>query len=206
MEHCRRVRRRASATVPQAPDAGAIDELRYIRETMERAASFTAVPGWGIVAMGATALVTAALAANQTDVQYWAYLWLGEAFLAVLIAGVAMVRKARRIRAGLTSQPARKFAYSFVPPMLVGGVMTALLIGRSDPHLLAPAWLMLYGTAVITGGAFSVRTVPVMGVAFLLAGALAAVSPASWANAWLAVGFGGLHVVFGTAIARRHGG
>ena len=67
-------------------------------------------------------------------------------------------------------------------------------------------WLMLYGTAVITGGAFSVSIVPVMGLSFLALGVLEVFAPGSWVNYFMAAGFGGLHLVFGGVIARKHGG
>ena len=73
-------------------------------------------------------------------------------------------------------------------------------------RLIPPTLLLLYGTGIITGGAFSVRIVPVMGMAFLAVGTAALLAPPAWGDAFLAAGFGGLHVVFGTMIARRHGG
>lgn len=191
---------------PVGIDAHAADNLRYIRETMERAASFTAVPGWGGVAIGLTAIAAAILAARQATPQAWLATWLGEALLAVAIATVAALRKARAARMPLLSGPGRKFALSFLPPLLVGALLTAVLFRVGYLAVLPGMWLLLYGTAVVTGGAFSVRVVPVMGLCFMGAGAAALFAPAAWGNWFLAAGFGGLQIVFGLVIARKYGG
>ncbi|HKS05542.1 MAG TPA: hypothetical protein VJR92_04440 [Gemmatimonadaceae bacterium] len=184
----------------------AIDNLRFIRNTMEQAGSFTAVPGWGTVAVGLTALPVAWLAALQPTPLLWLLVWLGEAVIALSISGVTMVRKARAINSPLLTGPARRFALSFAPPFAVGALMTFALYFAEQINFIPATWLLLYGAGIVTGGAFSVRIVPVMGLAFLAVGTVALFSPPSWSAWCLAAGFGALHVVFGLLIARRHGG
>lgn len=187
-------------------EAGALENLRFIRETLEQAGSFTAVPGWGGVAMGVVGLLTALAAARSGSAPAWLLCWLAGAALAALVGAAAVAHKARRANLSLSSGPARKFALAFVPPLLVGALLTAALWRAGLIDLLPAVWLLLYGTAVITAGASSVRIVPVMGAAFLLLGAVALLSPPAWANLLLASGFGGLHIVFGFLIARKYGG
>ena len=173
---------------------------------MERAGSFTAVPGWGQVGVGATALVAALLAARQPTPELWLATWLGEAVVALGIGGATMVRKAFAVNDPLLSGPGRRAGLSFLPPMVVGGLLTVALSRAGLWHALPGTWLLLYGTGFVTGGAFSVRIVPVMGVCFMTLGAVALLGPAAWGNWLMAAGFGGLHIVFGTVIARRYGG
>src|SRR5688572_11582984 len=139
--------------------ARAMDNLQFIRETMERAGAFTAVSGWGMVAVGISAFAAAAVAASRDTPTEWLAVWLGEAVLSVLISGWAIGRKARGARMPLLSGPGRKFAMSFVPPIVVGAVLTGVMYQAGLFDALPGLWLMLYGTAVITGGAFSVRIV-----------------------------------------------
>ena len=187
-------------------DARAADHLRYIRETMERAAEFTAVPGWGGVAMGVTALAASLLASRQTTPLAWLTVWLIEAFVAVAIAAPAAATKAHRANSAIFSGPGRKFLLSFAPPIVVGGLLTFALYHAGILAALPGVWLMLYGTAIVTGGAFSVRVVPVMGMCLILLGAAALFTPAGWGDAWMAAGFGLVQICFGWWIARHYGG
>jgi len=190
--------------------AHAIDNLRYIRETMERAGYFTAVPGWGGVAMGITAVVASLIASRQTSPGAWLSVWLIEGVVALTIGILTMWRKAKAAGLPMLSPPMRKFVFSFVPPLLVGAALTMVLWRAGVVAVIPGVWLMLYGTGVVTGGAFSVPIVPVMGACFLVEGALAVFSPPAWSapwnDVWLGVGFGGLHILFGAIIARRYGG
>jgi hypothetical protein len=191
---------------PVALDDRARDNLRFIRETMERAGSFTAVPGWGGIAIGITALGAAAIASRQARPDAWLVTWLVEAAVAVAIAGWTTATKARAAGTSLLTGPARRFAYSFAPPLFVGALLTVLLARIGNPGAIPGVWLLLYGTGVVTGGAFSIRIVPLMGLCFVVLGAVALFSPWSWGNALLAIGFGGIHIIFGAVIARRYGG
>ena len=184
----------------------AIESVRVIRDAMERAGSFTAVPGAGMIAIGATALVAAAIAAATETGGGWLQTWIGEGFVAAAISAFTIVRKARRLALPLASGPARKFALAFLPSLVAGVVLTFALAAHGLGSLLPGTWLLLYGTAMTAAGALSVRIVPVMGVLFMTLGVLAlALSPAN-GNALMAAGFGGLHVVFGVVIARNYGG
>jgi hypothetical protein len=197
---------RATRAEPVSLQTHAMDNLRFIRETMERAGSFTAVPGWGGVAMGVSALAAAGVARSQPTLERWLATWLLEAAFAMALAVFAIRRKASAAKGPLFSAPARRFVLSFAPPFVVGGLLTGVLYRAGLPAAIPGTWLLLYGTGVVTGGAFSVRVVPVMGLCFMFLGAVALFCPLAWGAAFLAAGFGGLHIAFGIVIARRYGG
>jgi len=232
MQPCRRPKRRHSLRTQFAPAAASypisdrtefesesesgaqadpIEQLRYIRRTLDAAGSFTAIPGLGQILIGATALIAAALVRGASlrsvaGARQWLAYWIAEAALAVAIAAITVPWKARRARVPLVSVPARRFVLNFVPPLLAGALLTFVLYRAGDFSTIPALWLLLYGTAMVTGGAFSVRVVPVMGLCFFVLGVAAVFSPPGWMAAYMAAGFGGLHIVFGSIIARRYGG
>src|SRR5260221_4789793 len=195
--------KRTPANDPPDLSIRTMDTLRFIRETMEHAGSFTAVPGWGGVAMGITALLAAALASVQSNHGLWLRVWLAEAVLGAAIGGFTMWRKASRVQTSMLSAPARRFLLAYLPAIVIGAVLTAALEHTDAAALMPAVWLMCYGGAAITGGALSVPAVPIMGVGFVIAGLLPVLAPVGWSDALLAAGFGGLHTLFRPLVPRR---
>ena len=191
---------------PPALHERAMDNLRYIRETMERATAFTGISGWGEVAIGVTAIVASVIASRQAIVSMWLAVWVVEGTISLLIAGWSMDRKARAVQMPLVSGPGRKAVFSLSPPIIAGGLLTIVLYRAGLTNAIPGVWLLLYGTGVITGGMFSVGVVPIMGLCFMALGAVALFAPPELTNWFMAAGFGGLHIVFGVIIARKYGG
>ena len=191
---------------PPALHDRAIDNLSFIRQAMERAGSFTAVSGAGIIAIGLIGFISALNASLQTDANAWLAVWLIAAAAAVVIELALTARKAERLGLPIDSGPGRKFALAFTPTLMAGAILTVALTPAAPRDLLVGTWLLLYGAGVTAGGALSVPVVPVMGVCFMLAGVVALMLPPELANWMMLAGFGGLHVVFGYVIVRRYGG
>lgn len=202
------VNRKIPGVRPQALHEHALDNLRYIRETMERAGSFTTIPGWGGVAIGVTAVIACAAAQRfaSFEPRMWVRVWLAEALIASAIALLTMWRKGRRASVDFASAPARRFFVSYFAPIAGAALLTVVLI-RAELVLALPAlWLLMYGASFVSSGAFSIRVIPVMGVCFMILGVAAAFVPLAVGNILMGAGFGALHLIFGFIIARSYGG
>lgn len=204
-------------TPPPALSDRALDNLRFIRETMERAGTFTAISGRGITVTGIVALFATLAAGTRLDSPRWLVVWMAAALIAFSAAATLTVTKARASNANVTGALARKLALAFFPSLVAGAVLTAVALRAGWYSALPGMWLMMYGAAVMAGGAMSVPVVPVMGAMFMACGAVALAAPlvfVGWPpehraillNAIMAAGFGGLHILFGLAISRRYGG
>lgn len=182
------------------------ESLQFIRRTMERSATFTAVPGVGGAGMGAIGVAAAVLAANQRSADRWLVVWLVAAAAALAVGVTSMWRKAARLGAPLAGAVGRRFAMSLAAPLVAGAALSWGVWTRGDRVLMPPLWLLLYGAGALAGGVFTVAAVRLLGLAFMALGVAALVTPPAWGNVWLGMGFGGLQIAFGLYIARRHGG
>src|ERR1022692_3065869 len=172
---------------------------------MTRSSTSTAVSGWGLCAVGATAFIAAAVATRQRAIEGWLAVWLAEALVAFTISLFSMSRKASGQGTDLLSTAGRRLLMGLLPAVAAGGVLTAAIVWDGSTRLIPGVWLLLYGIGVVQAGAFSVRVVPAMGAVFVVLGAIALPMPWMWANVMLVAGFGLAHIVFGAFIASRHG-
>lgn len=170
---------------------------------MERASAFTSIPGWGGVLVGISAVVAAVIAHRAATPREWLWIWLIDAVVATLIAGLSMVIKAKKANVSFTGTPARRFFVSYFAAIVAAAVLTALLVKIGAFAALPAMWLLLYGASFVSSGAYSIRVVPVMGVCFMFLGIVACFGAG---NLLMGAGFGGLHIVFGFIIARSYGG
>ncbi len=198
--------RRTPTTKPTPIDAGAVENLRYIRNTIEAAGTFTTVPGKGCIAMGITALAAAALESVPDLASSWLQIWVGAAIMAAAAALFFMEEKAKAQGLSLRSAVARRFFMTLVPAFLAGGVLTAALVDDVARSSITGLWLLLYGCGLAACGVFAIPAVLVAGLAFMAFGTVALGLPAAWSPAILALGFGGLHIALGVIILRDHGG
>lgn len=190
---------------PVSLNRRAEENLRYIRDTMEGASVFTGVSGKGYVAAGLSALLASWLAAQQSSDAAWMMVWMAELVIAGSIAFTLMLRKTADQGKSVFSASGRKLLLAFLPTMSVGGLLTLAFFLQDAVTLLPGIWLGLYGAAVMTAGAWSVRAIPVMGALFVALAACELFAPVS-SDLLLTLGFGGFHIVFGGWIWRQHGG
>ncbi len=195
---------------PTAVTSRAAENLRFIRAAMEGAGAFTGVSGTGSMLTGAVGLAAAWLAprggvAGISGVR-WVEFWVAAAAVAASVGFGPTALKTRRLYGQWLSRAARKFALGMLPPMAAAAIWTLAAARLGEFAHLPAIWLLLYGAGTVTGGAYSVRVLPLMGVCFMGLGTVALFAPPAWSNSFMGAGFGALHVVFGAWIAWRYGG
>ncbi len=190
------------------------ENLIYIRKTLEAAGQFTAVPGKCLMFAGCTALAGVAAnvfftgapwnsaASQERALAVWGLVLL----ISVAVVSYGIYRKSHQMRTRIQAPLMRKLLWSLAPALSVGALLTHFAVRTHNPDFLPTIWLGCYGTAIVNGGMVSVAPVRYLGLSLLLAAAGSALSPAGMGLAWMAAGFGWLHLVFGAYIAWRHNG
>lgn len=184
----------------------ALEQLRYIRTTLESSGTFTAVSGRGLIAMGLIALAASFAVALPGNAGRWLAIWLGAGLLSISVGGAFLLAKAHSDGIRLSRGVGRRFLFHLTPPLAAGAALTLALYHGGGQTLIPGTWLLLYGVAVVNAGAFSVRPVPAMGLCFMLLGLIALALPADHASIALGCGFGGFHLLFGMFISKFYGG
>jgi len=182
-------------------DSHAAATLRYIRDSMEGAASFV-VPGSAGIALGVIGLLSAALSSAPSLHEHWLQIWLLAALAAAAVGGVLLVRESSLRGLRLIGTPIRKFALCLIPSLAAGLIMTAVHWSYGNLHAIPGTWLLFYGCALISASTVTTRTIGLLGASFALLGVLALLLPGSAQIFMLGTGFGGLHIVFGILIGR----
>ena len=190
------------------------ENLIYIRKTLEAAGQFTAVPGKCLMIAGCAALAGVAAnvfltgapwnvgVAQERALAVWGLVLL----FSVAVVSYGIYRKSEQMRTRIQAPLIRKLLWSLTPALFVGAVLTQYAVRTHNLDFLPTIWLGCYGTAIVNGSQVSVAPVRYLGLSLLIAAAGSALSPAGMGLAWMAAGFGWLHLVFGAYIAWRHNG
>jgi hypothetical protein len=143
---------------------------------------------------------------GKTNLGTTLVVWLLAAVVALGIGLASVWRKAARLGAPLAGPVGRRFAMSLAAPLVAGGALTWGLWRNGGWAMMPAVWLLLYGAGALAGGVFSVATVRLLGATFMALGVAALVTPPSWGNVWLGLGFGVLHMVCGLYVAKKYEG
>ena len=185
-------------------DTHAAATLRYIRSSMEAAASL-AVPGSAGVAMGIVGLLASVISSTPNWHQHWLGIWLAAAVVAAGLGGTLMTRQSSLRGLTFAGTPLRKFALCLLPALFGGAVMTAVHWSYGNLHAIPGTWLLFYGCALHSAGFFMTRGIKWLGWIFISGAALFVLL--AYAMQWrdgplsphwiMGVFFGGLQLVYG---------
>jgi hypothetical protein len=186
-------------------DSHAAATLRYIRASMESAASL-AVPGSTGIASGIVGLLAAIVSSVPALRPHWLIIWLLAAVVAGGVGGALLLRQPSLGSLTIGGAPIRRFFIGLLPSLFAGAVMTSVLWANAGARMIPGTWLLLYGCGLVAASAATTRAIGILGVSFVATGLLALVLPQAWQIAMLGAGFGGLHIVFGCLMGRAgHG-
>jgi len=200
-----------------APLEEARENLRVIRQTMERSTKYSTLSGLSGILIGLSAIVSVIATSRILHARYHAHqplqsaypslgvLWLCELALAVGIEFACNKRRARYVGKRVASPLGAHIIVAALPAFVGALALTAFFALHGLAALVWGIWMLTYGLAICAVGLFSVRPVSYLGSAFVLAGAVTLLLPTQLQLFMMGLTFGGFHIVYGALMGRKHG-
>ena len=198
---------------PQVQEA--YENLRMIRQMMERSTKHSSLSGFSGIIVGLWAIIGVAvtrLAVQPNRAHHWlAYIaefaatWAAVLVLSILTDLLVTKRRAALVGKHVFSKLGTHIVGAAAPGFTAGFVLTMYLLQQQRIGEVYGFWMLSYGLAICAVGLFSVRPVLFLGWAFLLAGAATLFLPHAWGLGMMALSFGGFHIAYGlyTGATRR---
>ena len=191
------------------------ENLRVIRQTMERSTKYSTLSGLsgvliGLVAIGGVVLSRVIFAAPPTSVSHAQVAQMAAVWTAVLVIAVGIEFGANKRRAAgvgkqVFSPLGAHIILAALPGFLAAAALTAFFVTHGLLFSVWGVWMLCYGLAICAVGLFSVKPVSALGGAFVLAGAVTLLLPPAAQLPMMAATFGGFHIGYGVLMARKHG-
>ena len=197
-------------------------DLASIRSIMERSVKFISLSGLSGVLSGTYALIGAGIAYNTiygqglplggTDVSILDHpssiFKLEVTALLVLLASLTTgflmsLRKAKKSETTLWNATSRQLMRDLAIPLAAGGFFVLILLSREYYVLLAPTTLIFYGLALVQASRSTYSEVMYLGFIEIILGLLSAMLPGYGLIFW-AIGFGAMHIIYGTLMYFRY--
>lgn len=188
-----------------------LEDLKHIRQLMERSTRFLSLSGLSGIVAGLIALAGAVVhyifIAHRWAYRY--YLGFDARYVTFTIINFAVVfilalvcayyfthKKAKKNNEALWDSTSRRLLLNLAIPLATGGVFCLLLLHHRRPELIAPATLIFYGLALVNGSNFTMRHIRTLGLMEIALGFISAYYMNYGLFFW-AIGFGVFHILYG---------
>jgi hypothetical protein len=187
-----------------------LQDIKEIRQMMERSSRFFSLSGWSGISAGSFALlgVLAALILPGT-----AIIKSPDTFMiadALIVLGLALTasfyfsqRKARIQGVNFWTPVTRRLVVSMAIPLLTGGIYGTIFLLHSHSQLVAGITLIFYGLALVNAGRFVNRESVFLGISEIVLGLVATIWPTIGLWMW-GIGFGLFHILYGIIIYYKY--
>ena len=192
------------------------EDLKVIREMMEKSTKFLSLSGLSGVSAGITALIgglfayfyitKARLESGTLTTSNILYLSFGA--LSVLIVAFCLAiyfsrRKAHKRNQKLMNKATLYTLYNLAIPLITGGIISLIMILRGTAEFVVPITLIFYGLALVNASKYTFEEVHYLGITEIVIGLLAAVFVNNGLIFWI-LGFGVCHILYGIILYRKY--
>lgn len=191
-----------------------LDDLKTIREMMEKSTKFLSLSGLSGIVAGLTAIVGASFAWFYIFADVTRYtpseriMWLLADALTVLVISLFFgvyfsVKKARGQNQKIVTKVAAKTLYNLALPLVAGGLFSLVYLFRGNVDIVIASTLLFYGLALINVSKFTFEEIHYLGITEIVLAILSAVFPKYGILFWT-LGFGVSHILYGTVMYLKY--
>jgi FtsH-binding integral membrane protein len=192
------------------------DDIKMIREMMEKSSKFLSLSGLTGVIAGMAAILGAAFAyfyllrdPSLTDYSRMqeTMILLADALIVLLVSvgsGIYLsVRKAKKNNQPLFNKVTLRTIYSLAIPLLTGGIFALIYLFRGDISIVVSSTLIFYGLALVNVSRYTYGEVHYLGLTEIVLGLLAAIFVRNGIIFWT-IGFGVCHIIYGFIMYKKY--
>ncbi len=197
-----------------------IEDIKEIRKIMDRSTRFLSLSGMSGITSGIIALIGAFLAYatiydGQDYMQYRKALLTSDSPTQILLIAIVILvlsigcayffttRRAKKNNETLWDEHAKKMLINMAIPLVTGGILSLIFIFKGFVGLAAPLTLIFYGLALVNGSKYTYDEIRSLGLMEIGLGLLSAYFIGYGLIFW-AVGFGGLHIIYGIVMHYKY--
>lgn len=197
-----------------------IDDLKEIKDTMDRATRFISLSGLSGVSTGITALTGAFLAYqavfknddyliyNAVDISsknlwYLLLISMGTLILSVACAIFFTNRKTKKQNQGVWNVQVKRLLINLSIPLITGGLLCLMLLLKGFVGFLFPLTLIFYGLALVNGSKYTLTEIRNLGLIQILLG-LIAFQFINYGLVFWALGFGVFQIIYGLIVQKKY--
>ncbi len=200
-----------------------IDDLKDIKDLMNRSSKFISLSGWSGISIGIVALIAAFIAhlkiKNWYTLNSFDGIINGKAIDALkedllIIAAITLIlslgfgiiftiNKSKRINQKLWSKQSKTLLINLLIPLIIGGILCLLFIQKGNYGVVAPLTLLFYGLALINASSYTIGEIKSLGILNCILGLIGVYQIGIGIILW-GIGFGVLHIIYGILMKIKH--
>lgn len=195
-----------------------IEDLKDIKDMMNKSSKFISLSGWSGISIGILALLASLIAYQRIlsykDISVYNTGWglanelfvIGfiTLFVSLFMGIIFTYQKSKRLGQKIWNQQTKNLLWNLFIPLVIGGALCLSLFNQGLFIYIAPLTLIFYGLALINASKYTFTEIRSLGITNCVLGLLG-INFVGYGLLLWSIGFGILHIIYGILMKVKHG-